>query len=158
MSDVQGPARSSGVCAHRCCARACRLASASGRSQRAGAGSQFRAPGEARVRLFLLQGAGLGATPGLWESLLSPPPSGSSARFRELVWFDRRPMFSCVKADPFGTSLFTLKKKKGVGVFKKGDKNDYLVEWNQQGHSFSRTGTLWMAFRPSGWPAASFDK
>lgn len=49
---------------------------------------------------------------------MSPPPSGSSDRFRELVLLDRRLIFSCVNADPLGTSLLTLKKKKRVGILK----------------------------------------
>jgi len=52
-----------------------------------------------------LHGADVGVTPALCESWLSPAPSGSSDRLRDAVLFDRRPMFSCVKADPFGTSL-----------------------------------------------------
>lgn len=77
---------------------------------------------EQRVKAGLLgvQGAEPGATPGLWESLLSPPPSGSAARLREPVLADRRPTLSCVRAEPFGTSLLTLKKKK-VGIFLKGE-------------------------------------
>jgi len=58
--------------------------------------------------LASLHGADVGVTPILWESWLSPPPSGSSDRLRDAALFDRRLMFSCVKADPFGTSL--LKK------------------------------------------------
>lgn len=58
----------------------------------------------------------MGVTPTLWESWLSPPPSGSSDRLRDAVLFDRRPMFSCVKADPFGTSLLKEScKEKGDG-------------------------------------------
>lgn len=78
---------------------------------------------EQRVKAGLLgvQGAEPGATPGLWESLLSPPPSGSAARLREPVLADRRPTLSCVRAEPFGTSLLTLKKKKKVGIFLKGE-------------------------------------
>lgn len=53
----------------------------------------------------LFHGADVGVTPARWESWPSPPPSGSSDRLRDVMLFDRRPMFSWVKADPFGTSL-----------------------------------------------------
>lgn len=52
-----------------------------------------------------VHGADVGVTPARWESWPSPPPSGSSDRLRDAILFDRRPMFSWVKADPFGTSL-----------------------------------------------------
>lgn len=65
--------------------------------------------------LASLHGADVGETPALWESWLSPPPSGSSDRLRDAVLLDRRPMFSCVKGDPFGTSLLKGSGEKKVG-------------------------------------------
>lgn len=79
-----------------------------------------------KVGLLIFYGVELDVTPDLWESLLSPPPSGSSDRFRELVLLDRRLIFSCVNADPLGTSLLTFKKKKRVGILKEErEKTDY---------------------------------
>lgn len=55
--------------------------------------------------LAWFHGADVGVTPARWGSWPSPPPSGSSDRLRDAMLLDRRPMFSWVKADPFGTSL-----------------------------------------------------
>lgn len=78
--------------------------------------------------LSSLHGAEVGVTPVRWESWLSPPPSGSSVRLRDVVLFERRLIFSCVKADPFGTSL--LKEwcgmKKGLRILKD------LKEWKSK--------------------------
>lgn len=110
MNYVQDFVSSSCVCAHclwTCCSATAAapgfLQSSLGEKKPRDGSCCLPAGGSAGCVLF--HGADVGVTPARWESWPSPPPSGSSDRLRDVMLFDRRPMFSWVKADPFGTSL-----------------------------------------------------
>lgn len=67
--------------------------------------SRSQTPKKSGGMLLFLQGAETGVAPVLWASGSPPPPSVSSDKLRAAALFERRPIFSWVWADPFGTSL-----------------------------------------------------